>query len=650
MRHGRRGEIRNGLAAIEGHEWKDYQESSSQTSSNHVQNLTPRFESSSTRPPSGRTPYIVSSGSRARPSSTRDRRGSDAIHRRPDTIPEEGSRPIRIQESPARYSRSVASTGGPGTRYNDSGGYARESRSHYDDQGTSQEDPRWQPDSASPDSLAEGVRRLSINEVMVNAADREPNYIPSSVSGSGTNWPSTSSPQPVSAYYDDSARQDATPPARTDSIYGDRSGRGGPAGQESKSQDGGALEDPRRHVKSTDSKAERLDKSYKVRNHDYKSFFVPGRVFSTLWTDPYASRTNNGDNTFESSISIVKYNERVHTKIRRFVVVRQGDRSCTCLPVTTYDRKGHTKAGINLDEHGHIYSHGTPPKIHGINKQPLKVVLLNEKAKLDLSYINYGRVYTVNTNVKVKELGELDPKSRKLLRKYYNEVMTVQDEPSDDPMSTPRPLPVLTGIGAAYTDSQSTTRGSMSSTYAGYTAPVADTARYNYLTSPASNIATQGLNDSYYQTPPTYAPPQSSVSQASTNRSSYFPASGSANPPIQSSHTLTSSYQSNPPITNQYTLTNQYSSNFAYSSAPRFSTDVARTTRDPSATSVSDSYQGGGRSQINSASASSHLPPVDTEEIDLPSTAEVQASRSGRDSVSRTHREHRDRERDRRRR
>ncbi|PVH81155.1 hypothetical protein DL98DRAFT_417097, partial [Cadophora sp. DSE1049] len=124
---------------------------------------------------------------------------------------------------------------------------------------------------------------------------------------------------------------------------------------------------------------------------------------------------------FRSKVTYqVSYKQKVFSKIRRFVVVRQADRSCTCLPVTTYDGRGYKKKGINLDDHGLIYSsRDPPPHIKGIAKEPLRIILSKGAEKLgNPSYLNYGRVYTVETNVKVKDVGDLDTESRRLLRSY----------------------------------------------------------------------------------------------------------------------------------------------------------------------------------------------------------------------------------------
>jgi len=65
---------------------------------------------------------------------------------------------------------------------------------------------------------------------------------------------------------------------------------------------------------------------------------------------------------------------------------------------------GYLKRGINLNEHGLIYSSEKKPvTVKGIDKLPLKVKLSKGAERLNNpSYINYGRVYTVETNVKVK--------------------------------------------------------------------------------------------------------------------------------------------------------------------------------------------------------------------------------------------------------
>ncbi|KAH8591814.1 hypothetical protein B0O99DRAFT_690362 [Bisporella sp. PMI_857] len=184
-----------------------------------------------------------------------------------------------------------------------------------------------------------------------------------------------------------------------------------------------------RYIRGTKGDKENLDPSYQKRKKDYKTFFRIGKVFSTLWTEPYDGPLNNQTQTF---VSEVRYGGKVFSKIRRFVVVKEGNKCCTCLPVTSYQGKGPWKDQINLDQHGYIYSHRIPNPVNGINKQPLKVNLVESTAPLcDPSLINYGRVYTVETNVKVKEVGDLDSSSRATLRVYFRETFFGEGEGSE---------------------------------------------------------------------------------------------------------------------------------------------------------------------------------------------------------------------------
>ncbi|KAE8447139.1 hypothetical protein EG329_011123 [Mollisiaceae sp. DMI_Dod_QoI] len=187
----------------------------------------------------------------------------------------------------------------------------------------------------------------------------------------------------------------------------------------------------------TSDHTERLDPSFRIRNTDYATFFQCGRVFKTLWTDTtgidYDNKSEN-DQFMSMEKFQVAYGQFVFSKIRRFVVVKRNEnRSCLCLPVTSYDGKGYKKRNFNVDEHGPIYSSDEQPSnVPDITKRPLKVrPAKNEELIPSGYYVNYGRTYCVDPNVKVKNLGELDSESRKLLRYYYNEINFFgDDEPS----------------------------------------------------------------------------------------------------------------------------------------------------------------------------------------------------------------------------
>jgi hypothetical protein len=145
-------------------------------------------------------------------------------------------------------------------------------------------------------------------------------------------------------------------------------------------------EPPSRIVKGTAGTSERIDSSYKVRNKDWREFFRIGRVFSTLWTDSLGNNAGRVDPTF---VSEVKYGERVYSKIRRFIVVREGDRSVSCLPVTSYANEGIRKSGILPNEHGFIYSKNKPKRVEEMCSKPLKLNIAQGAAHLkDPSLVN----------------------------------------------------------------------------------------------------------------------------------------------------------------------------------------------------------------------------------------------------------------------
>jgi len=97
----------------------------------------------------------------------------------------------------------------------------------------------------------------------------------------------------------------------------------------------------------------------------------------------------------------------------------------SCLPVTSYGGYGHQKRNIRLREHGHIYSKNVPRSVEGMLSRPLKVKLSRGVDAQDLtepSLVNYGKIYTVETNVKVKDVGELDSESKGVLQHYFRRV------------------------------------------------------------------------------------------------------------------------------------------------------------------------------------------------------------------------------------
>ncbi|KAH6673471.1 hypothetical protein B0J14DRAFT_49551 [Halenospora varia] len=160
-----------------------------------------------------------------------------------------------------------------------------------------------------------------------------------------------------------------------------------------------------------------LDNTFLVRNLDYKTFFHVGRIFLTLWTEQLGATSSPS-----TSVSEVVFGEKVLSKIRRFVVVRDNDRFCTCLPITSYG-KGNKKAGTDLVDQGIIYCQEQPQDNFEVMKSSVQACVAKD-SNFGASVINYARTYTIEKNVKVKDGGEIHPDFTAVLLANFHEVFS----------------------------------------------------------------------------------------------------------------------------------------------------------------------------------------------------------------------------------
>ena len=165
---------------------------------------------------------------------------------------------------------------------------------------------------------------------------------------------------------------------------------------------------------------ERLFKSFRLRDQPRK-FFTVGKVFSVLWVEP-AGESNTGVTGLEIGTTIGRYGERAFSKVRRFVVVREGDNYCSALPITSYGHRGVGKPGVKKSEHSIIFTTKTAPELmpqelpqrgeDGMRPQAIRVDPDDPIDKLDaLARLDYGKVHTIQHNIKVKSFGKVHAKS-----------------------------------------------------------------------------------------------------------------------------------------------------------------------------------------------------------------------------------------------
>ncbi|CZR67204.1 uncharacterized protein PAC_17103 [Phialocephala subalpina] len=173
---------------------------------------------------------------------------------------------------------------------------------------------------------------------------------------------------------------------------------------------------------------EEFDPHYKV----HKTFeFKQGRVFKVLWSEPSGQGGGRGDGSSNPETyteGVNKFGEPSFQKVRRFVIIRPLAGHCICLPINTYSRQGVTKNGVHAGDHTIAYSgikavYFKGEKAKGLTKKPLKIVTKNPRHKLaDTSRLNYAKTYTVEYNVKVWFIGNVDKDSMWHLITDFNQV------------------------------------------------------------------------------------------------------------------------------------------------------------------------------------------------------------------------------------
>lgn len=179
---------------------------------------------------------------------------------------------------------------------------------------------------------------------------------------------------------------------------------------------------------------EELFEGFKVRPYP-RNFFTVGKVFLVLWSEPAGpSKTlASGFSVLQPGTLPGRYGEKVHSKVRRFVVIRANDYYCSALPITTYQGRGVGKNGVKKGEHCIIFSSRLPPQPlnievpargeQGMRPVPIRIDVDNRAHRLDpVSRLDFGKVHTVQHNIKVKAYGKVNENSLYALQTQFGEV------------------------------------------------------------------------------------------------------------------------------------------------------------------------------------------------------------------------------------
>ncbi|KAK0861021.1 hypothetical protein LTR87_017118 [Friedmanniomyces endolithicus] len=204
-----------------------------------------------------------------------------------------------------------------------------------------------------------------------------------------------------------------------------------------------------------------LFSNFRIRRHD---FFTLGRVFMILWSEPFGETTTNIGSVIQNDRSMPglflgRHGERVYSKVRKFVIIREGRDFCTALPVVSYGARGVSKFGVTKFEHGIIYTGSAVPEPlpaerpnrgeRAMNATAIRVTPDAQGMKLDeMSRIDYAKVHTIEHNLKVAAVGVVHPASMEALITQFRSVWLDQ--------ATDRPNPNAAVRGAASGSTRST--------------------------------------------------------------------------------------------------------------------------------------------------------------------------------------------------
>jgi hypothetical protein len=145
-----------------------------------------------------------------------------------------------------------------------------------------------------------------------------------------------------------------------------------------------------------------------------KAFFKKGRIFMTLWAAPRGISRSEEHSTGP---------EQAFIEIARFVVVKPKSSHSLCLRISTYGGQATTKAGVNPAEHAPIILDGgtvEPHTAETIVNDALEIKIEGDDVSVDpMSRINFAKIYTVEHNIKVRNVGRMKATSLPKLQAYF---------------------------------------------------------------------------------------------------------------------------------------------------------------------------------------------------------------------------------------
>ncbi|POS79376.1 hypothetical protein DHEL01_v202224 [Diaporthe helianthi] len=153
--------------------------------------------------------------------------------------------------------------------------------------------------------------------------------------------------------------------------------------------------------------AEYLDGRYQVQP---SMKFEPGNVFKVMWSEPKGGTIPGGGSRFSDTL-LQDHLSGVWTGFRRFIVIRNGEGHCSCVPILTYGKLGCLKNGVKPHHHGIVFENGQQPirlpNEPSLRFEPIRMEMNPGEHISEESRVNYSKLVTVEHNVKVLFVGNV---------------------------------------------------------------------------------------------------------------------------------------------------------------------------------------------------------------------------------------------------
>lgn len=171
-----------------------------------------------------------------------------------------------------------------------------------------------------------------------------------------------------------------------------------------------------------------LDPNFRIWSSKY---FRPGRIFKVLWSEPKG--------TAWRAVPFMSQISRIHTYqmadarrafwvgFRRFIVLRNNQGHCNCVPIYSYQGQACAKPGVKPAHHGIIYENSPnnqpllQPGEPELGFSPIRATTTSGDPLTEASRVNYAKVVTVEHNVKVLFVGDIVPEDRPIVESAVRE-------------------------------------------------------------------------------------------------------------------------------------------------------------------------------------------------------------------------------------